>query len=269
MQLTVVVENFCQKQGLLAEWGYAVLLDTPEARVLLDTGGYCHTLTHNFKVLGIAPYSIDHIVLSHGHFDHTSGLIDVMRLNPQARVWAASAVGIEKRCDADQKRNGGGGACIKAACTDFIENYAHITEAITAFTVPLKARDPRFMNIKDMWQIMPDGQLGPDLFEDDLSLLVKSELGYSLVLGCAHAGLPNIMRHVQETFGVNEFHTVIGGTHLCAATDDTLPIWLEALKAFGVKHWRPNHCTGFKAACEIAKVFEDVQWAGCGTKLII
>ena len=55
MQLTVVVENFCQKQGLLAEWGYAVLLDTPEARVLLDTGGYCHTLTHNFKVLGIAP----------------------------------------------------------------------------------------------------------------------------------------------------------------------------------------------------------------------
>ena len=42
MKLTVVVDNFCQKQGLLAEWGYSSWLETKDTNILLDTAGICH-----------------------------------------------------------------------------------------------------------------------------------------------------------------------------------------------------------------------------------
>ena len=88
MQLTVVVENQTSSQQLLAEWGYSAWLQTDEAVVLLDTGGIQHTLQHNLAVLGLNAKRITDLVLSHGHFDHTSGVMDVLRLSPAARVWA-------------------------------------------------------------------------------------------------------------------------------------------------------------------------------------
>ena len=66
-----------------------------------------------------------------------------------------------------------------------------------------------------------------------------------------------------------KFDTVLGGTHLSAAKDEELPLWIETLKAFPVKHWRPNHCTGFKAAAAMARAFDDVDWAGCGQRLML
>ena len=89
MQLTVVVENQTSSQNLLAEWGYSAWLQTEDAVILLDTGGIQHTLQHNLTALGLNARRITDLVLSHGHFDHTSGVMDVLRLAPHARVWAA------------------------------------------------------------------------------------------------------------------------------------------------------------------------------------
>lgn len=149
------------------------------------------------------------------------------------------------------------------------DSWAQITEEVISFTVPQAARDPRFVNSKNMWEQKEDGAIVPDTFADDLSLLVKGDKGVSVVLGCAHAGLPNILNYAQKTFGIREFDTVLGGTHLSAADPDELPLWIEALKQFKVKCWRPNHCTGFKAAAAMARAFDDVDWAGCGAKLIL
>ena len=74
MQLTVVVENQTSSQSLLAEWGYSAWLQTEDVVVLLDTGGIQHTLQHNLTALGLEAKRITDLVLSHGHFDHTSGL---------------------------------------------------------------------------------------------------------------------------------------------------------------------------------------------------
>ena len=80
MQLTVVVENQTSSQNLLAEWGYSAWLQTEDAVILLDTGGIQHTLQHNLTALGLNARRITDLVLSHGHFDHTSGVMDVLRL---------------------------------------------------------------------------------------------------------------------------------------------------------------------------------------------
>lgn len=269
MQVTVVVENFCTNRLLRAEWGYSLYLESEKTHLLLDTGSEGHAFTHNLKALHINPNAIDHIVFSHAHFDHTGGLVDAILLAPKAKRWGSRFMSVQRWSDADQKRNGGGGPLFASVLTNPIDGWAQVTDEVIAFTVPQDARDPRFVNSKNMWEETPEGEIIPDTFADDLSLLVKGEKGVSVVLGCAHAGLPNILRYAQDTFGVKEFNTVLGGTHLSAAKDEELPVWIDALKAFKVQHWRPNHCTGFKAATAMARVFNDVDWAGCGSRLIL
>ncbi len=87
-----------------------------------------------------------------------------------------------------------------------------------------------------------------------MSLLVNGERGVSLILGCAHVGLPNFLRHVSRRFGVRTFHTVVWGMHLAR-----LSAYLDAFREFFVRCWRPSHCTGFAA----------VSWAGAGTEMIL
>lgn len=265
MQLTVVVENQTSSQQLLAEWGYSAWLQTDEAVVLLDTGGIQHTLQHNLAVLGLNAKRITDLVLSHGHFDHTSGVMDVLRLSPAARVWAAPSIARERLGDADAGRASGGGALLSGLSFTPIDPYVQVAPGVTAFTVPQTERDSRWVCSHHMFERNEQGEIVPDTFDDDVSLLVQTDKGASVLLGCAHAGLPNILGYASRTFGIDCFDTVIGGTHLCGVRDGDYPLWMQELSGYRVKHWRPCHCTGFKAAAKLAEAFDDVDWAAAGT----
>ena len=136
MQLTVLVENFCQNQKLRSEWGYSLYLSDPSTELLLDTGGYQHSLVHNASVLGLKWQNLQHIVLSHGHFDHTAGLMDAIRLAPQAQIWAGPNIEKPRWSDANQARNGGGGKLFSKVIDHTINPWAQITPSVIAFTVP-------------------------------------------------------------------------------------------------------------------------------------
>jgi 7,8-dihydropterin-6-yl-methyl-4-(beta-D-ribofuranosyl)aminobenzene 5'-phosphate synthase len=53
--------------------------DANSKRVLFDTGQTPEVLLHNAELLGIDLSSADVVVLSHGHYDHTGGLREVLR----------------------------------------------------------------------------------------------------------------------------------------------------------------------------------------------
>lgn len=265
MQLTVLVDNMTVRQGMLAEWGYSVLIESGERKVLLDTGGIKHVLLDNLAFLKIDPAMITDLVLSHGHFDHTSGVIDILRTSPNVKVWAGKNVARARWGDADGSRLSGGGAALSGLPFTAVDPHCEIVSGITAFTVPQAFRDPRWVETHHMFEKDASGNLVPDTFADDVSLFVETENGASLVLGCAHAGLPNIMAYAAKTFGVTAFNTVLGGTHLCSAKPECLGDWMQELAKYPVKHWRPCHCTGFRAAAELARHFEDVDWAAAGS----
>lgn len=267
IQATVVVDNFCQKQGLYAEWGYSMWIETPSGNLLWDTGGILHVLEHNLRFLGLDPSAIQNIALSHGHFDHTAGLMDMVRLAPRAKIWASENIARARWGDADAARLAGGGAVFAGLPFESIEPSARILPEVTAFVVPQEVRDETFITHRAMFEETADGRKVPDTFADDVSLLVQGERGYSLVLGCAHAGLPNILKHVKDAFGVTEFDTIVGGTHLCGVSCDAYPQWMDTLAQTPVRRWRVNHCTGFKAAAALARRFDDVDWSGAGSAL--
>ncbi|GAG99756.1 unnamed protein product, partial [marine sediment metagenome] len=77
LRITTLSENNASKEGLLAEWGLSVLIETGERDILFDTG-LSISASRNIDVLGIDTSRIDKIVLSHGHYDHTGGLRHIL-----------------------------------------------------------------------------------------------------------------------------------------------------------------------------------------------
>lgn len=78
MKFTVVIDNYCAKSGMLAEWGYCSLLETEHGSVMIDTGGTGHVLRHNLDFLKVDLKKLSALVLSHSHHDHISGLLDIV-----------------------------------------------------------------------------------------------------------------------------------------------------------------------------------------------
>ena len=62
----------------LGEHGLAMLLETDDVRLLLDTGQSGTAVINNLSLLGVPPATLSAIVLSHGHYDHCGGLAQVL-----------------------------------------------------------------------------------------------------------------------------------------------------------------------------------------------
>lgn len=267
MKLTVVVDNLCCKSGLLAEWGYCAHLQSESGEILLDTGGPGHVLEHNLRCLNISVSALKAIVLSHSHYDHVSGILDLVYRAKEAVVYAGDGIQTERRGDADAKRRNGGFDIRTLPKHCLVKDYETVLADVYAFTVPKNERNPHFVCCSNLWEVDGQGSIVPDGFEDDLSMAVLTENGWSLLLGCAHAGLPNILERAKTLFGIEEFDTIVGGTHLCSVSPEHYDEWLDKLSQYKLCRWRPNHCTSFKAASALAARFTDVDWAGCGTVL--
>ena len=102
LQITTLSENSAN-YGFLAEWGLSILVDVDGVRILLDTA-LSFTAVHNAQLLGIHLNTIDRIVLSHGHADHTGGLRNVLRRTGEVPVIAHPDVWAIKYVQRDQEK---------------------------------------------------------------------------------------------------------------------------------------------------------------------
>lgn len=88
MKLTVIYDNDLLRKDLKPDWGFSCLVETNETlKVLFDTGFKPSILIGNMEKLGINPKTINFVVISHPHLDHTGGLKDFLRLNSKATVY--------------------------------------------------------------------------------------------------------------------------------------------------------------------------------------
>lgn len=71
---------------------------------------------------------------------------------------------------------------------NLIEDYLKILPDVFAFRVPEQNRRSQYVCCRNMWEVGPDGKIIADRFEDDISLAVKGEMGWSLLLGCSTCG---------------------------------------------------------------------------------
>jgi 7,8-dihydropterin-6-yl-methyl-4-(beta-D-ribofuranosyl)aminobenzene 5'-phosphate synthase len=77
-----------------------------------------------------------------------------------------------------------------------------------------------------------------------------------VLLGCAHRGMINNIKHAQKITGVDRIYAVIGGTHLVSAGAEQINETIKALKQLNIEKLGASHCTGQKSAAVLAREFE-------------
>ncbi|MFZ5647411.1 MAG: MBL fold metallo-hydrolase [Bacillota bacterium] len=88
LTITVLSENTVgSTMGLTGEWGLSLLVETAGKKILFDTGERGN-LVANAKALKIDLGSVDALVVSHGHYDHTGGMAAFLNLRGRLPVYA-------------------------------------------------------------------------------------------------------------------------------------------------------------------------------------
>jgi len=247
MKLTVLCDNnTIIDRYLLGEPGFSCYLEIDGARILFDTG-YSDVFWKNAQTLGIDLGELTHIVLSHGHDDHTRGLaclrekLDVSAVPLIAHPlcfaprWADGRyIGPPYAEDIETQFN-----CYLAYDPVWLtENCVFLGE------IPVYHDfEPRYAIGEMEW----DGQRQPDFLWDDTALACRTEQGLFIITGCSHSGICNIVSHARKVCGEERIAGIIGGFHLLQLTprvDHTV----EFLKSLG-KDCRlyPCHCVSLHA----------------------
>jgi len=262
LRITTLNEDTAGRGRLLAEHGLSVLVESEEGNVLLDTGASI-SASYNADILGIDLSKIDKIVLSHGHYDHTGGLRQLL-------LKMRKKVDIIAHPDIWQAKYGRrkGAPDVYAG----IPHQRHELESLGAsFTLTKKPVNitPNIMTTGEVPMVTDFEEMDPRLFVkeasgwqpdqvmDDQALIIKTEAGLVVILGCAHRGAINTLYHAQQLTGVKQIHAVMGGTHLVGATEERLWRTIDALKELGVLRLGLSHCTSLPAATMIAHEFGD------------
>jgi 7,8-dihydropterin-6-yl-methyl-4-(beta-D-ribofuranosyl)aminobenzene 5'-phosphate synthase len=249
VSILTLVENTAQGEGILAEHGISWLIETPGARVLMDAGQGLALLANADK-LGAALSNLTAVVLSHGHFDHTGGLMRVLEQVKRVPVVAHPAALSPKFAVRKGKKREIGipfsREALEAAgaILRLDEGPQEVVEGVLATGEVPRVTD--FESVSEMFQVPAGDGLVHDLIPDDQSLIVDTDEGPVLVLGCAHAGLINTLMHASSLTGARRFAAVIGGTHMVEADDARIQRTIQELGQFDIGWMGPCHCTGFK-----------------------
>jgi 7,8-dihydropterin-6-yl-methyl-4-(beta-D-ribofuranosyl)aminobenzene 5'-phosphate synthase len=95
----------------------------------------------------------------------------------------------------------------------------------------------------------------PDRVPDDQSLVIGTDRGLVILLGCCHAGVVNTIEHAREKTGVERVYAVIGGAHLGYTDQDRIDQTVRALRGYRIQRICPGHCTGFAASARLFREF--------------
>ncbi|MGE5617790.1 MAG: MBL fold metallo-hydrolase [Sphingomonadaceae bacterium] len=261
LRVTTLAENTATKAGLLAEHGLCMLLEVDDLCVLLDTG-HTSTAAHNARALGVDLSRVRHLVLSHGHQDHTGGIRELLSQTDEVVVHAHRDVWMPRYViRKGEKTRYIGLAFVRehleamGATFRLSDGPDRITDEVMT-TGPVPRNTPFERVDADLVVKSPTGWR-QDEIPDDQALLVKTPRGLVVLLGCAHSGIVNTLAHAREVSGEERIFAVLGGTHLGFAPAEQLERTIKALEGFDIQKLGVSHCTGLAAAARLAQEFGD------------
>jgi 7,8-dihydropterin-6-yl-methyl-4-(beta-D-ribofuranosyl)aminobenzene 5'-phosphate synthase len=252
VRITIVVDNTADDPCLKAEHGLALWIEAGGLNILFDTGKG-DALVHNARHLGLPLEQTDLVVISHGHYDHTGALAQVLALAPAARIILhPSAVVPRYVIRSDQPPNAIGMPAPAQAALDRLPapqiTWVARPLAITA-DIGITGPIPRATDFEDTggpFFLDSQGQRA-DGIDDDQAMWIRSDKGLIVLVGCSHAGIVNTLAHIRHLSGIGAVHAVIGGFHLINADDRRIDQTLAALDGFAPEMLAPCHCTGDQA----------------------
>ena len=187
-----------------------------------DTGSDGVVLEHNMARLGVDPASLDLLMISHRHWDHTGGIYDILNANRNLRVCVPRSFSAHFK--SDMKRYG-----------------AQIMEV-------KKAREilPGFFTTGELEGILPEQ-----------AALLKTSAGTVVITGCAHPGIVSIVETAKKILPKDDIALVMGGFHLLDDSDDDILQMIARFKDKDVRYAAASHCSGERARNLFAREYGD------------
>jgi 7,8-dihydropterin-6-yl-methyl-4-(beta-D-ribofuranosyl)aminobenzene 5'-phosphate synthase len=256
VKLTVLSENTSEREDLKAEYGLSMWIEVDGINILFDTGS-AGAFAGNAELLGIDLSSAVHMVLSHGHFDHTGGILLAMQqapymlihLHPDAARPKFLAGGMNQAVPIGMPGPAIHALKNRTSRCLFLSDVTRLSDHVF-LTGPVPRRTT-FEKIVEPFCLDAEGRL-PDTMPDDLALWIDTGTGLIIVLGCAHAGVVNTVEYIREKTGRSDIRAIIGGMHLLSAERETIEKTADAIERWRPGLISPNHCTG-EAACSYFK----------------
>jgi len=265
LRITILCDNVAGAiPQIMGEHGFAAFIEKEKENFLFDTGQGIG-LTNNALVLEKDIRTIKKVFLSHGHRDHTGGLLSLLKICKGLEIFAHPEVFLKRfsirEVKGEQVKRSIGA---KFSHPDLVKQGAGIHLHRDFFQIaedlfltgkipqvmPFETGDPQLFKEED-------DHLVPDPVLDDQSLILKTSKGLVILLGCAHSGLINILHHVSEKFPEEKIHAILGGTHLGFLDPEQRIKTIDALRDFDFDKIGPSHCTGQEASCELFQAFPE------------
>jgi 7,8-dihydropterin-6-yl-methyl-4-(beta-D-ribofuranosyl)aminobenzene 5'-phosphate synthase len=254
------------KSRLRAEHGFSTLVTVVKGAsrhsLLFDAGLTRDGLIQNMEILEVNPSDLRAVVLSHGHADHTLGLVGMLHqrggrslplvIHPDAfrsrKVVFPDGHEIRLPPPSRADLEAEGIALIEEMGPSYLlENMVLITGQVPRQTDFEKGFPIHYAEV--------DGRWAPDPWIHDDQAIIMRVRGKGLVVltGCGHSGLINILIHARTLTGGERIHAVLGGFHLAGELfDPIIPDTIRELQHYAPSLIVPGHCTGWKATHAIA-----------------
>jgi len=257
--------------ALRAEHGFSALVTVEkggrQARVLFDAGRTPDGLVENMRRLDLSPADIDIIVLSHGHWDHVTGMNGLVgRLGSASmpvlihpEFWTRRRLAfpgrepVELPTTSRSALAGAGFDIVEERRPSFLLDGSLLVTGEVDRTTDFERGFPGHEAHRNgLWE--PD----PSILDDQALIATVRDRGLVVLTGCGHSGIVNIVRYARKLTGEHRVHAVVGGFHLSGpAFEPIIDPTCAALGEFAADYLVPTHCTGWRATHAIAARFPD------------
>lgn len=263
MKITIVVENSVPNTARLpygGEQGFSLLLEEAGSLFLFDTG-QSDLVVHNLNLLGVHPSDLTAVIISHGHYDHTGGMLPVLTCAGKKMPVYIHEKAFEPRFSQAGGRSRYIGMSVnRNALESAGADFRYVTEPFQLMpSIWLSGPIPRATlyetGDKNLVVIAEDGcSCMPDAVADDMALFGVSAEGLVVVSGCAHAGIINMIDYGHKITSTEKVHGVIGGTHLGPADEHQQTETLKELELKNPVFVAAGHCTGFPMMVRLGQI---------------
>jgi 7,8-dihydropterin-6-yl-methyl-4-(beta-D-ribofuranosyl)aminobenzene 5'-phosphate synthase len=276
MKLTILLDNntFINSH-FLGEPGVSYLIEDGDTKVLFDVG-YSDAFITNARRLSLSLLDVDFVVLSHGHMDHTWGLMPLIRLHAEAKIEALPAKKptlITHPLTFVPKVSKDLGEIGSLLQEDRLAGYfvlelsrepVHLTERLL-FLGEIE-RVTEFEAQRPIGKLVENGTEQDDLLMDDSALVYHSPDGLVIITGCSHAGICNIVEQARRISGESRVVDIVGGLHLLDPPLSQLQGTTDYLKSLDLRAVHACHCTDLRSKIALSSAVK-LGDVGVGLKL--
>ncbi|MFH1878375.1 MAG: MBL fold metallo-hydrolase [Candidatus Omnitrophota bacterium] len=202
------------KKGLLSGTGFSCLID---GKILFDTAEASTALVENMDRFMVSALDLKAVVISHDYWNHTGGLWELLRRQNGLKVYGC-----------------------KSFSHTFIDCVKELGGDLVLLDKPVEIEK----------NIFATGELINEETENPVSeqaIVVHGDKGTSVITGCAHSGILNLVRGIKDTFRLKDLYMVLGGFNLDPLDMDEIRKITSALVEMGVKKTGPAYSSGDKA----------------------